>query len=127
MRKFLALGLTALLLASWGGSVARAQPRSGGPRIEWEVKSRFRLFRSEADFQRHVAADRGDGLLAAEDRLERESDGRGWARDTVERLCTDRAGRLLDTCERDGTQEDYLAPRDHRVGLLRAVALAGVE
>ena len=78
MRKFLALGLTALLLASWGGSVARAQPRSGGPRIEWEVKSRFRLFRGEADFQRHVAADRGDGLLAAEDRLERESDGRGW-------------------------------------------------
>ena len=71
MRKFLALGLTALLLASWGGSLARAQPRSGGPRIEWEVKSRFRLFRSEADFQRHVAADRGDGLLAAEDRLER--------------------------------------------------------
>jgi len=118
MRKFLALGLTALLLAPWCGSLAFAQPRSGGPRIEWEVKSRFRLFRGEADFQRHVAADRGDGLLAAEDRLERESDGRGWARDTVERLCTDRAGRLLDTCERDGTQEDYLAPRDHRVGLL---------
>ncbi|MES1154935.1 MAG: hypothetical protein ABUL48_00750, partial [Pseudorhodoplanes sp.] len=25
-------------------------------RIEWEVKNRFRLFRSEQDFQRHVAA-----------------------------------------------------------------------
>jgi hypothetical protein len=118
MRKLLALSLTAFLLVSWSGSLASAQPRSGGPRIEWEVKNRFRLFRSEADFQRHVAADRGDGLLAAEDRLERENDGRGWARDTVERLCTDRAGKLLDTCERDGTQENYLAPRDHRVGVV---------
>ncbi|HEY6254230.1 MAG TPA: hypothetical protein VIY51_00380 [Xanthobacteraceae bacterium] len=121
MRKFVVLGLTALTLATWPGSMALAQSRSAGPRIEWEVKNRFRLFRSEADFQRHVAADRGDGLLAAEDRLARESEGRGWARDTVERLCVDRAGKLLDTCDRDGTQEDYLAPRDHRIGL----ALAG--
>jgi hypothetical protein len=122
MRKFLLLSLTALLLGMWTAPAALAQPRNaGGPRIEWEVKNRFRLFRSEADFQRHVAADRGDGLLAAEDRLARESDGRGWARDTVERLCVDRAGKLLETCDRDGTQEDYLVPRDHRIG----VALAG--
>jgi len=85
------------------------------------VKNRFRLFRSEADFQRHVAADRGDGLLAVEDRLARENDGRGWARDTVERLCVDRAGKLLESCDRDGTLEDYLVPRDHRIG----VGLAG--
>jgi hypothetical protein len=115
MRRFLALCLTALLLVP--SSVALAQSRGAGPHIEWEVKNRFRLFRSEADFQRHVAADRGDGLLAAEDRLERETEGRGWARDTVERLCVDRAGKLLDSCERDGTQEDYLMPRDHRIGL----------
>jgi hypothetical protein len=121
MQKILILSLTALLLAMWSAPAALAQPRNGGPRIEWEVKNRFRLFRSEADFQRHVAADRGDGLVAAEDRLARESDGRGWARDTVERLCVDRAGKLLETCDRDGTQEDYLAPRDHRIG----VALAG--
>jgi len=121
MKNFLILSLAALLLAGWSAPAALAQPRNGGPRIEWEVKNRFRLFRSEADFQRHVAADRGDGLLAAEDRLARESDGRGWARDTVERLCVDRAGKLLETCDRDGTLEDYLAPRDHRVG----VALAG--
>ena len=38
--------------------------------IAWEVKNRFRLFRSEADFQRQVAAFRGDGVLGAEDRLE---------------------------------------------------------
>ena len=123
MQKILVLGLTALLLAGWSAPAAFAQSRSGGPRIEWEVKNRFRLFRSEADFQRHVAADRGDGMLAAEDRLARESDGRGWARDTVERLCVDRAGKLLDTCDRDGTLEDYLAPRDHRIGVVLAGTL----
>ena len=120
MQRFLILGLTALLLAGWSAPAAYAQARGGGPRIEWEVKNRFRLFRSEADFQRHVAADRGDGLVAAEDRLARESDGRGWARDTVERLCVDRAGKLLDSCDRDGTVEDYLAPSDHRIGVVLA-------
>jgi hypothetical protein len=120
MQKLFILILTALVLAGWTAPAARAQSRSGGPRIEWEVKNRFRLFRSEADFQRHVAADRGDGLVAAEDRLARESDGRGWARDTVERLCVDRAGKLLETCDRDGTQEDYLTPQDHRVGIVLA-------
>ena len=51
-------------------------------------------------------------MLAAERRLERETDGRGWARDVVERLCVDRAGNLLETCERDGERELYLSPRD---------------
>jgi hypothetical protein len=121
MQRFFILSLAALLLTGWSAPAAFAQARGAGPRIEWEVKNRFRLFRSDADFQRHVAADRGDGLVAAEDRLARESDGRGWARDTVERLCVDRAGKLLETCDRDGTLEDYLVPRDHRIG----VALAG--
>ena len=35
--------------------------------ISWEVKSRFRLFRYESDFLKHVDADRGDGILAAFD------------------------------------------------------------
>src|ERR1700693_1861443 len=121
MQKFFILSFTALLLAMWSAPAAIAQPRTGGPRIEWEVKNRFRLFRSEADFQRHVAADRGDGLLAAEDRLARESDGRGWARDTVGRHCDTRAGKLLEPCDRDGTLEDYRVPRAHSIG----VALAG--
>ena len=56
-------------------------------------------------------------MLASEQRLARESDGRGWARDTVERLCVDRGGRLLETCERDGERETYLSPRDHRIGV----------
>jgi hypothetical protein len=116
------LGTAAVLLSVWCGDGARAEVRSGGTlRIEWEVKNRFRLFRNEADFQRHVAAARGDGVLAAERRLARETDGRGWARDVVERLCVDRAGNLLETCERDGEREPYLSPRDHRIG----VAVAG--
>jgi len=110
------LGLVAALtFAGWSAAPAFAQG-AGGLRIEWEVKNRFRLFRSEADFERHVAAYRSDGVLGAERRLARESDGRGWARDMVERLCVDRAGRLMDVCERDGVRESYLAPRDHPIG-----------
>src|SRR5438105_13886420 len=86
MRPFCLLALAALLLSAWCAEAALAQS-VGGLRIEWEVKSRFRLFRNEADFQRHVAAYRNDGILAAEGRLARESDGRGWARDIVARLC----------------------------------------
>ena len=87
MRYFRILGLITLVLSTWCGPAAHAELRGGGaPRIEWEVKNRFRLFRSDADFQRHVAATRSDGVLAAERLLARETDGRGWARDTVERL-----------------------------------------
>ena len=121
MRHFCILGLITLVLSIWCGPAAHAELRGGGaPRIEWEVKNRFRLFRSDADFQRHVAATRSDGVLAAERLLARETDGRGWARDTVERLCVDRAGRLLEVCERDGVREVYLSPRDHRVGVVLA-------
>jgi hypothetical protein len=87
-------------------------------RIVWEVKSRFRLFRNEADFLRQVAASRGDGVLAAERRLEHDTDGFGWAKDTLANLCVDATGKLLDSCERDGARENYLAPSDHRVGVL---------
>jgi len=118
-----ALALTALLLPLIPDSSALAQtPGSAKPRIEWEVKNRFRLFRSEADFQRHLASWRNDGVLGSERRLAVESDGRGWARDTVERLCVDRAGRLMEFCERDGTREVYLSPGDHRIGVVLAAA-----
>src|SRR5262249_6494 len=117
-----------LLSSTWGGTPVYAQPATGAaPDIEWEVKNRFRLFRNEADFQRHVAAAHGDGVLAAERRLASESDGRGWARDLVERLCVDRAGRLLESCDRDGERESYLAPRDHRVGITLAGTLPANE
>ncbi len=86
-------------------------------RIVWEVKSRFRLFRKESDFLRQVAASRGDGILAAEDRLEHDTDGLGWAKDVVGNLCLDRSGNLVDVCERDGTRENYLNPADHLIGV----------
>jgi hypothetical protein len=115
------LCLTALLLPLVP-ETALAQPAGARPHIEWEVKNRFRLFRNEADFQRHVASWRDDGVLGSERRLALESDGRGWARDTVERLCVDRAGRLMEVCERDGTREVYLSPGDHRIGAVLASA-----
>ncbi|MFY9692211.1 MAG: hypothetical protein WAK35_00550, partial [Xanthobacteraceae bacterium] len=81
---------------------------TGDFRIVWEVKNRFRLFRNDADFQRMTAASRGDGVLAAEDRLERATDGLGWAKDIVANLCLDNSGNLVETCERDGVRENYL-------------------
>ncbi len=111
----------ALLLSTALAERAQAQASPDDSlRIEWDVKNRFRLFRNEADFQRHVAADRGDGVLAAEDRLEVKSAGRGWARDMLDHLCVDGAGKLTETCDRDGEREDYLAPKDHRVGMTLA-------
>ena len=117
MRHLGIVGLVTFLLSTSIGPAAHAEFRgAGAPRIEWEVKNRFRLFRNEADFQRHVAATRNDGVLGAEQRLARESDGRGWARDTVERLCVDRAGKLLEFCDRDGEREDlsFAARPSHR-------------
>jgi lysophospholipase L1-like esterase len=124
MRHFVVVGLAAFLAAPWHEAAAQSptaqSPAANSPHIEWEVKSRFRLFRSEADFNRHVAALQGNSILGAEQRLARESEGWGWARDTVERLCVDRAGKLLDTCERDGERENYLSPRNHRIGVVLA-------
>ena len=75
----------------------------------------MRLFRRDADFQRHVIASRAGGQLAAEHLLERGTEGRGWAEDVVEHLCVNVAGALLETCERDGERENYLAPKTHLV------------
>jgi hypothetical protein len=90
---------------------------TGDFRIVWEVKNRFRLFRHEADFLRMAAASRGDGVLAAERRLARDTDGLGWAKDIVAELCLDSSGRLIETCDRDGERENYLSPRDYPVGV----------
>jgi len=94
-----------------------AEVQTGTPdlQIEWEVKNRFRLFRREADFRRHVEASKTGSLLAAEHLLERGTDGRGWAQSMVGHLCVDVAGAYLDTCERDGERENYLAPKSHLV------------
>jgi lysophospholipase L1-like esterase len=113
----LASCLLFLLCAS--ADIASSQPAPDGDlRIVWEVKNRFRLFRNEADFERHVAAHRGDGVLASEHRLAAATNGRGWARDMLDGLCLDQTGKIVDTCQRDGERESYLAPREHRISAL---------
>src|SRR5437660_7653960 len=74
-------------------------------RIVWEVKNRFRLFRREADFLRHVAAQSIKSVLAAEQIMAGETDGRGWARALLGNLCIDPIGGVMTTCERDGARE----------------------
>jgi lysophospholipase L1-like esterase len=83
--------------------------------ISWEVRNRFRLFREERDFLLHSDSARGRSILASEQALELQSDGRGWARNTVNRLCIDLAGRVSEPCSRDGVKESYLTPVDHPV------------
>jgi len=61
---------------------------AAGVTIEWRVRNRFRLFRDERDFDRHVAAQLGRSILAAEQTLALESGGLGWARDMVARRTT---------------------------------------
>jgi len=101
---------------------AAAQNAADAPlQISWEVKNRFRLFREERDFQLHVEAARDRSVLASEQALELQSDGRGWARNMVNRLCIDLSGRVSEPCTRDNVKESYLTPVDHAV----VVRLAG--
>ena len=109
--------IIALLLAIAPIDAAFAQlADTGNFHIVWEVKNRFRLFRRESDFLRQVAASQGDGILAAERRLEVATGGFGWAKDVVGHLCVDDYGNLLKTCERDGVKESYLTPADYPIG-----------
>jgi hypothetical protein len=92
----------------------QSQPASG-MEISWEVRNRFRLFREERDFQIHVATERNQSILAAEQALELQSDGRGWARNAVNRLCIDLSGHVSEPCTRDKIKESYLTPTEHPV------------
>ncbi|MGJ4946664.1 hypothetical protein ACQR1W_39335 [Bradyrhizobium sp. HKCCYLS1011] len=83
--------------------------------ISWEVRNRFRLFREERDFLLHVESARDRSILASEQSLELQSDGRGWARNIVNRLCIDLAGRVNEPCTRDNVKESYLTPIDHPI------------
>src|SRR4030088_1158113 len=110
----LLMGALAALPAQW----AAAQTAPDAPvQISWEVRNRFRLFREERDFLLHAESARGRSILASEQALERQSDGRGWARNTVSRLCIDLAGRVSEPCTRDNVKESYLTPSDHPVTL----------
>jgi lysophospholipase L1-like esterase len=130
MRLSIAVAVVAAFIALAPLDAVCAQPADTGSgqlantgdfHIVWEVKNRFRLFRKEADFLSQAAASRGDGILATERRLERDSGGQGWAKDVVANLCVDSYGNLLRTCERDGDRENYLSPVDHPIG----VAISG--
>ena len=126
------LSLAALCLAALV-MPASAQAPAPGPlqilpptlsqdmRIVWEVKNRFRLFRREQDFLRHVAALNLKTVLAAEQQMAAETDGRGWAAPLLSYLCVDAMGALMNTCERDGQRESYLAPADYRVEMRKSV------
>jgi lysophospholipase L1-like esterase len=116
MRRFSLILLLFFAAAPFDAAFAQLAG-TGDFHIDWEVKNRFRLFRNEADFVRLVAADHGDGVLAAENRLENDTDGLGWAKDVVGNLCLDDYGALVATCQRDGVNESYLVPTDHPVGV----------
>ncbi len=83
--------------------------------ISWQVRNRFRLFREERDFRLHADSARGHSILESEQALELLSDGRGWARNTVNRLCIDLTGRVSEPCTRDNVKESYLTPTEHPV------------
>jgi lysophospholipase L1-like esterase len=83
--------------------------------ISWEVRNRFRLFREERDFLLHTDSERDHSILESEQALELQSDGRGWARNMVNRLCIDLTGRVSEPCTRDNIKESYLTPTEHPV------------
>lgn len=90
-------------------------PADSGLQISWEVRNRFRLFREERDFLIHSETLAGRSILSSEDALEVQSDGRGWARNTLNRLCIDPNGRVSEPCTRDGIKESYLTPSEHPI------------
>lgn len=114
-RSLLAAVVLAGMLAVWPVRPVSAQGAAPSLQISWEVRNRFRLFREERDFQLQLDALRNRTVLASEQMLGVQSDGRGWARNTVGRLCIDLAGRVSEPCTRDGVKESYLTPTEHPV------------
>jgi lysophospholipase L1-like esterase len=115
-RSLLSVILLAGVLTALSATWAEAQTAADAPlQISWEVRNRFRLFREERDFQLHAESNRGRSVLASEQALEVQGEGRGWARNMVNRLCIDLAGRVSEPCTRDNVKESYLTPVDHPV------------
>ena len=96
-------------------SVAQRALSDPPMQISWEVRNRFRLFREQRDFELHVESLKDRSILASEQVLELQSDGRGWARNMVNRLCIDGQGRVSEPCTRDNVNESYLTPIDHAI------------
>ncbi|MBI5264632.1 MAG: hypothetical protein HY852_22790 [Bradyrhizobium sp.] len=116
LRMAIAGALIAAPLALLPSGPAAAQGAGDGSiQITWEVRNRFRLFREERDFQLQLDAARARSVLASEQALGLQSEGRGWARNTVNRLCIDLQGRVNEPCTRDSIKESYLTPIDHPI------------
>src|SRR5205085_940554 len=116
LRCIIACALLAAALAALPVQRAAAQrARDGALQISWEVRNRFRPFREERDFLLHAESAKDRSVLGSEQALELQSDGRGWARNMVNRLCIDLNGRVNEPCTRDNVKESYLTPIDHPV------------
>jgi hypothetical protein len=111
----LVLGFSSLGPAAPPPALAQTQAVDAPLQISWEVRNRFRLFKEERDFALHAEAMRGVSVLASEQSLAVQGEGRGWARNIVNRLCIDLAGRVSEPCTRDGVKESYLTPSEHPV------------
>jgi hypothetical protein len=116
LRCIVACALLAAALTALPVQWAEAQTAPDAAlQISWEVRNRFRLFREERDFLLHAESAKERSILASEGALELQSDGRGWARNMVNRLCIDLSGRVSEPCTRDNVKESYLTPADHPV------------
>src|SRR5438477_7269188 len=116
LRCIIACVLLAGALAALPTQWAQAQTgRDAALQISWEVRNRFRLFLEERDFLLHADSALGRSVLASEQALELQSDGRGWARNMVNRLCIDLSGRVNEPCTRDNVKDSYLTPIDHPI------------
>src|SRR5258708_8231812 len=112
----LLLGSLGAFPAKWAAAQTPTATAPDAPmQMSWEVRNRFSLFREERDFMIHTETLRGHSILASEQALEVQSDGRGWARNTVNRLCIDLAGRVSEPCSGDNVKEGYLTPTEHPV------------
>jgi hypothetical protein len=116
LRWIIACALLAAAIVALPAQWAEAQTAPDAAlQISWEVRNRFRLFREERDFLLHAESVRDRSILASEQALELQSDGRGWARNMVNRLCIDLSGRVNEPCSRDNVKESYLTPVDHAI------------
>jgi lysophospholipase L1-like esterase len=116
IRAMMLLGTLGVFPTSWAAAQTIAAASTDAPmQISWEVRNRFRLFREERDFLIHTETLRAGSIFASEQALELQSDGRGWARNTVNRLCIDLIGHVSEPCTRDNVKESYLTPTEHPV------------
>src|SRR5262249_44036647 len=120
-------------------ATAPSSPQDATPSISWEVKNRFRLFVSGADFETQVnarkaaiaqGANLSDLTLKTEQILSQQTEGEGWARE-LSVLCVDGTGKLVKSCRRgpDGTVENMINPQSHFIELRAALpaSLSGAQ